>query len=115
MHEMRKATHDVVDFYEFIWLKIAEFYPVKHFGKEGATAYIQKYVRERYMFHWAKHESDGLGTGGTIVGVLTGGDVMDDLERLIVDTATAVIGYRDDFDGVSWKARWENAGTPKFS
>jgi hypothetical protein len=31
--EMRKATYDVVDLYELIWLKLAEFYPVKHFGK----------------------------------------------------------------------------------
>jgi hypothetical protein len=108
--EMRKATYDVVDFLELIWLKLAEFYPVKHFGKDGAIAHIKSYVRERYKFHRAKHEPGGPGTGGTIVGVLTGGDVMDDLDRLIVETASAVIGYRDDFDFDAWRARWKGAG-----
>jgi hypothetical protein len=108
---MRRATYDVVDFYEFIWLKLAEFYPVKQFGKEGAEAHIKSYIRERYKFHWAKHEPGGPGTGGTIVGVLTGGDVMEDLDRLIVETATAVVGYRDNFDFKAWQARWEGAGS----
>ena len=105
--EMRSATYDVVDFYEIIWLKLAEFYPIKHFGKAGAAAYVKSYVRERYKFHRAKHEPGGPGTGGTIIGVLTGGDVMQDLDRLIVETATAVVGYRDDFDFKVWHARWE--------
>lgn len=107
--EMRKATYDVVDFYELIWLKLAEFYPVKHFGKDGAAAHIKNYIRERYKFHWAKHEPAGPGTGGTIVGVLTGGDVMHDLDRLIVETATAVVGYRDNFDLSAWHDRWKGA------
>jgi hypothetical protein len=110
--EMRKATYDVVDFYELIWLKLAEFYPVKHFGKDGAPAHIRNYIRERYKFHWAKHEPGGPGTGGTIVGVLIGADVMQDLDRLIAETATAVVGYRDDFDFKTWHARWEAAGAP---
>lgn len=108
--EMRKATYDVVDFYEIIWLKLAEFYPVKHFGKGGAAAHIKRYIRERYKFHLAKHEPGGPGTGGTIVGVLTGGDVMQDLDRLIVETATAVVGYKHDFDFKAWHVRWETAG-----
>lgn len=108
--EMRKSTYDVVDFYEIIWLKLAEFYPAKHFGRGGAAAHIKAYIRERYKFHWAKHEPGGLGTGGTIVGVLTGRDVMQDLDRLIIETATAVVGYRDDFDFTAWHARWEGVG-----
>ncbi|MDG4549291.1 MAG: hypothetical protein P9F19_08060 [Candidatus Contendobacter sp.] len=108
--EMCKATYDVVDFLELIWLKLAEFYPVKHFGKDGATTHIKSHVRERYKFHWAKHEPGGPGTGGTIVGVLTGGDVMDDLDRLVVETASAIVGYRDDLDFDAWRARWKGAG-----
>lgn len=110
--EMRKASYDVVDFYEFIWLRLAEFYPPKHFGKDGASAYIRQYVRDRYKFHWAKHEPNGVGTGGTIVGVLTGGDVLNDLDRLMVETATAIVGYRDDFDFDSWLKRWNDLSSP---
>lgn len=110
--EMRKASYDVVDFHEFIWLRLAEFYPPMHFGKDGASAYIRRYIRDRYKFHWAKHEPSGVGTGGTIVGVLTGGDVLNDLDRLMVETATAIVGYRDDFDLDSWLKRWN---TPSSS
>lgn len=105
--EMRKASYDLVDFYEFFWLRLAEFYSRKHFGSDGASAYFRQYVRERYKFHWAKHEPSGPGTGGTIVGVLTGRDVIEDLDRLIVDTATAIVGYRDDFDFTLWLQRWK--------
>lgn len=108
--EMRKATYDVVDFYTFIWLKLAEFYPTGHFGKEGAAAHIKSYVRDRYKFHWAKHEPDGPGTGGTIVGVLTGDDVVNDMDRLIVETATAIVGYREDFQFNDWLERWKSSG-----
>ncbi|UPK84183.1 hypothetical protein [Pseudomonas sp. A2] len=106
--EMRKASYDLVDFYEFFWLRLAEFYSHKHLGSGGASAYFRQYVRERYKFHWAKHEPSGPGTGGTIVGVLTGRDVIEDLDRLIVDTATAIVGYRDDFDFTSWLQRWKD-------
>lgn len=106
--EMRKASYDLVDFYEFIWLRLAEFYPPKHFGRDGANEYVRQYVRDRYKFHWAKHEPNGVGAGGTIVGVLTGGDVLNDLDRLMVETATAIVGYRDDFDFDSWLKRWND-------
>jgi hypothetical protein len=106
--EMRQASHDVVDFYEFIWLRLAEFYPHKTFGKNGALEYIQEFIRERYKFHWSKHEPNGAGTGGTIVGVLTGGDVLNDLDGLMVQTATAIVGYREDFDFDSWLKKWKD-------
>jgi len=35
---------------------------------------------------------------------------MQDLDRLIVETATAVVGYRDDFDFTAWHTRWSGAG-----
>lgn len=111
--EMRKASYDFVDFYEFAWLRLAEFYPSNHFGKDGATAYIRRHIRERYKFHWAKHEPSGVGTGGTIVGVLTGGDVLRDLDRLVVETATSVVGYADDFDFNAWLDRW-NRSAPSW-
>jgi hypothetical protein len=108
--EMRKASYDLVDFYQYVWLKLAEFYPRKHFGKGGADEYIRTYIQDRYKFHWAKNEPGGPGTGGTIVGVVTGGDVVNDLDRLILDTMAAVVGYTDDFNLERWRERWSRAG-----
>lgn len=87
-----------MDFYELIWLRLAELYPPKHFGRDGANEYVRQYVRDRYKFHWATHEPNKVGTGGTIVGILTGDDVLNDLDRLMVETTTAIVGYRDDVD-----------------
>jgi len=106
--DMREASYDVIDFLEYTWLRLAKFYPAKHWGKKDAETYIQDYIRERFAFHWSKYESKGSGTGGTIVGVLAGGDVIKDLERLIMDTVSALFMYKDDFDFQGWKSEWES-------
>ena len=104
--DMREATYDVIDFLEFAWLRLAEFYPPKHFGEKDPRTYIRDYIRDRFAFHWAKHEPHGPGTGGTIVGVLTGGDVIHDLESMIADTVSALFMYDNGFNHEEWLAQW---------
>lgn len=104
--DMREASYDVIDFLEYAWLRLAQFYPKEHWGGEDAETYIRDYLKGRFAFHWSKHEPSGPGTGGTIVGVLVGGDVIDDMERLIEDTVSALFMYRDDFDFTGWKHEW---------
>ncbi len=104
--EMRDASYDVIDFLQFAWLRLAQFYPDKHWGTSTAEEYIRSYIQDRFSFHWSKHELGGPGTGGTIVGVLTGGDVIDDLEALVADIVTALLGYNEDFDLDQWRKDW---------
>jgi hypothetical protein len=106
--EMRDASYDVTAFLEYAWLRIAEFYPDRHWSGQSAQDYIQSYIQGRYAFHWSKHEPGGPGTGGTIVGILTGSDVITDLETLISDTVSALLGYNDDFDFLTWKREWDS-------
>jgi len=105
--DMRDASYDVIDFLQFVWLRLAQFYPDNHWGKQTAEQYIRSYIQDRFSFHWSKHEPGGPGTGGTIVGVLTGGDVIADLEALVADTVTALFGYNEDFDLDQWRKDWE--------
>lgn len=105
--DMRQASYDVIDFLEYAWTRLAEFYPARHFGDKDSREYIRGYIRDRFRFHWAKHEPDGPGTGGTIVGVLTGGDVIADLESLVADTVGTLFAHRDDFDLEAWLAAWK--------
>ena len=105
--DMRQASYDVVDFLEYSWIRLAEFYPPGHFGLRGPRAYIRQFIRDRFQFHWSKHEPDGPGTGGTIVGVLVGGDVIEDLEKMISDTVRAVLAHQQDFDFYQWRQEWE--------
>jgi len=104
--DMREASYDVIDFLEFAWLRLAEFYPPKHFGSQDARAFVRNYIRDRFAYHWAKHEPDGPGTGGTIVGVMTGGDVVEDLEGMIADTVGALFRADDGFDYEAWLSAW---------
>lgn len=106
--DMRDASYDVTAFLEYAWLRIAEFYPDRHWSGQSAQDYIQTYIQGRYAFHWSKHEPGGPRTGGTIVGILTGRDVITDLESLISDTVSALLGYNEDFDFVTWKREWDN-------
>lgn len=104
--DMRQASYDVIDFLEYAWLRIAEFYPEKHWSGNTAEDYIRSYIQERFTFHWSKHEPGGPGTGGTIIGVLTGGDVISDLEELVADTVASLFMYNDDFDFQAWRDAW---------
>ncbi len=107
--DMREASYDVIDFLEFAWLRLAEFYPPKHFGNQDARAFIRTHIRDRFAYHWAKHEPGGPGTGGTIVGILTGGDVIKDMEDMIADTVGALFMYDDGFDYEAWRSEWRRA------
>lgn len=104
--DMREASYDVIDFLEYAWLRLARFYPENHWKDQDAESYIRNYIQDRFSFHWSKHEPEGPGTGGTIVGVLTGGDVISDLESLVSDTVSALFMYNDDFDYSAWKKEW---------
>ena len=108
--DMREANYDMVDFLEFTWLKLAEFYPRNHFAGKDAEKYIRQYIRDRFSFHWSKHEPAGPGSGGTIVGVLAGGDVISDLEGLIQDTMHSLFFDSATLDLDDWMLRWKNAG-----
>lgn len=104
--DMREASYDVIDFMEFAWLRLAEFYPPKHFGRQGPRAFIRNYIRDRFAYHWAKYEPEGPGTGGTIVGVMAAGDVIEDLEKMIADTVAALFLYDDGFNYEAWASAW---------
>ncbi|MDD3938046.1 hypothetical protein [Rhodoferax sp.] len=108
--DMREASYDMIDFLQFAWLRLAEFYPRKHFDATDARDYVESYTRTRFAFHWAKHEPGGPGSGGTIVGVLTGGDVIRDLESLIEDTMRSLFFDNQLLDLEDWLQRWQAAG-----
>lgn len=108
--EMQEASFDILDFLKFVWLKLAEFYPRKQFGQVSAEKYIEKYIRDRFAWHWAKHEPNGPGTGGTIVRVLTAGDVVADLEGLIEETMSSLFFDSEHLNLGEWLHRWRIAG-----
>lgn len=104
--QMRMANYDVVNFLQYAWLRLADFYPSHHWDGKVAQIYITEFITGRYSFHWAKHERGGPETGGTIAGVLTGGDVINDMESLIEDTVSSLFMGDHEFDFTKWRKRW---------
>lgn len=105
--DTREASYDMIGFLEYAWLRLAQFYPDKHWTGRSAEDYIRSYIQDRFSFHWSKHEPDGPGMGGTIIGVLTGGDVISDLEDLIADTVSTLFIHNKDFDFRDWRKGWK--------
>lgn len=106
--EMNKASYELIDFLESSWIRLAEYYPPRHFGGTDPKSYISKYIQERFAFHRAKYEPEGPGTGGTMVGIRTGGDVISDLETEISDLVTALFSDINGFDINIWLKEWRH-------
>lgn len=108
--EMQEASFDMLDFLQFVWLKLAEFYPRKHFGRVSAEKYIEKYIRDQFALHWTEREPNGAGTGGTIVKVLTAGDVVADLEGRIEGMMCTLFSDCQHLDLNKWLEHWRVGG-----
>lgn len=104
--DMRQASYDVINFLVDTWVRLADFYPERHFEGKAAREFIDSYVKSRFKYHWAKHESKGSGSRGTIVGVLVSGDVIGDLDRMVVDVVSTLAIDAQTVDFEVWKAAW---------
>jgi hypothetical protein len=105
--EMRGATSEVIDILEHVLNYLAAWYPPEHFGLDGAKKYFNDYVASRYLWHRSLHDPEGPGSGGTSVGVLAGGGVMDDLSRLVEDMVEAL--GAGEIGLIKWRNRWRVA------
>lgn len=104
--EMREGNYNVIDFLKETWLKLSEFYEDKNFEDKKAQDYISDYVKSRFDYHYSKHTPKGEFKSGTIVYVMVGGDVIDDLDILVLDLVSTISFYNDSFDYNDWKNRW---------
>jgi hypothetical protein len=115
--DMMRASYDVIEVLQSMWLRLARAYPDGHFDNISHEDYIRRYVQDRFVWHRAINEPDGVGTGGTIVGPLSAGAVMRDLERMVEQTVLAVLNRGITDDDVNsyrhWLAAWREAGAGK--
>jgi hypothetical protein len=110
--EMRQGSYDAIEFLEQAWLHLATFYPPNHFGGKPADHFLSDYIAGRFSWHRQTYEPRGPGSSGTIVHVVVGGAVLDDLAKVIEETVEGLFtGYcLIDFDLQRWRADWDNAG-----
>jgi len=110
--DMRQGNYDVIDGLAQVWIRLTNGFPENHFGKRPAGEYISEFQALRFAWHRAVSEPGGVGTGGTIVGVLAGGGVMDDIVNAITETVQA-LGRWEGFDTAEWTKNWIEAGNPQ--
>jgi hypothetical protein len=103
---MRQGSYDLINSLQDYWVKLAEFFPPMHFDGKEPREYISEYTKSRFTFHRANMEPDGPGTGGSIVHVMCGGGVIEDLEKMIEETVCTLSLNSDSIDFNDWKKQW---------
>ena len=106
--KMREGNYDLIDFLSNSWLTLSNFYPPKNFGGIDSEEYIKNYTKERFDYHWSKHTQNGEFDGGNMVIEMIGGDVSNDLERLVDDLVYALLMYEDKFNYMEWSKKWKS-------
>lgn len=103
---MVQASYDYIDALQGVLLTLAGFYPRGSFG-EDPHRFFSEIVASRFLWHRTHAEPDGPGTGGTIVNVISSGNVVDDVEKMVENMALSLVGYDDRFDWRGWPSRWQ--------
>lgn len=107
---MVEASYDYVDDLRGVLIILANFYPPSVFGESDPHEFFSEVISSRYTWHRMHVEPYGPGTGGTIVNTLVAGNVISDVESMIEDMATSLVGYDDDFDWINWSRLWNEVG-----
>ena len=110
--QMKRGSYDVIDVLEQILVTLMSWYPPGHFGGREPRDYINALTASRFTWHRAYLEPNGIGTGGTIIGTMVGGCVMDDLESMVLDVVSSFAMNLDDFDFTRWKQEWDSGYEP---
>nr|CAA6810390.1 MAG: Unknown protein [uncultured Thiotrichaceae bacterium] len=103
---MRQGSYDLINSLQDYWVKLAEFFPPMHFDGKEPREYISEYTKSRFVFHRANMEPNGPGTGGSIVHVMCGGSVIEDLEKMIEETVCTLSLSSDSINFKDWKQQW---------
>lgn len=107
--EMSEGTNELIDLVMQMLVHLASWFPENHFDEQSASEYFSQYVANRFAWHRALAEPDGVGTGGTIVGPMISLAVLADLHRAIDEIVTSLLWEREDFSLHEWRAKWNQA------
>lgn len=107
--DMVEANNQVVETLLQILVDLARFYPAGHFDGRRADDYFRDRIQKVAEWHRQCLEPHGPGTGGTIVSVMTGGETISSVERMVEDMVNALTSFRDDFNYHGWRTAWRGS------
>lgn len=82
---MNQGNYDMIDFYEAVLIELSKFYPKGHFDNLDPKKYFNEIISSKFMWNRFILEPQGIETGGVMVSTIKGGNVMDDLKRMVDD------------------------------
>lgn len=82
---MIQGSYDLIDFYEEILVEVATFYPKGHFNNLHPKIFFNNLIAEKFLWHRLILEPGGIGTGGSMISVISAGNVAEDLNNLVVE------------------------------
>lgn len=109
--EMRRGSYDLIDVLEQMLITLATWYPDRHFGGLEHRDYMNAMTASRFTWHYAHLEPNGIGSGGHDIRIMVGGEVIGDLELMIVDMVRSLFLQLDEEGYLPWKKQWDDAET----
>jgi hypothetical protein len=111
--QMIDGSNLVIDTLKRLWLGLSEWFPPSHFGPT-AGEYLDKYIDERWQWHYALSFAGGDPGAGSSFAVFASDGVIKDVELMILQTVRSLAYLLDKFDLNVWERRWAKAtdGTP---
>lgn len=105
---MIQASNDYVDSLTGILVTLANYYSPECFRNQSPQDFFSEIISTRYRLHAIVAEPHGPGTGGTIVGILSMGNLISDLEKIIEDMISGLwVERRSEYK--NWQKRWRSA------
>lgn len=106
---MNQANYNYIDGLQGILVGLAKFYSPNAFDNQEPHEFFSEIISNRYRWHRAQLEPDGPGTGGTIITTLLGGSVSADVEKMIGEMVSSLIGYSDGYSLKHWLRLWNSS------
>jgi hypothetical protein len=107
--DMLHGCQMMIDVLSQSWIRLAAWYPPRHFGGMRADEYIAKFVADRYSWNLALWERDGPGSGGREAAIFAHADTQHDIELTIIDTVRQLGMWLEEFDLTAWQKHWDHA------
>jgi hypothetical protein len=102
--QMVEASYGVIDVLRSALVSLAEYYPTGHFETDNPRDYFSELIATRFRWHRYHHEPDGAGQNGTMVNVMVGGSVIDDVGTMVEEMVRSLT--IDSMTPDEWK-KWE--------
>lgn len=102
---MNQGNANLIDFYEEVLVELSTFYPIGHFNKQHPKIYFNQLISERFIWNRLILEPEGIGFDGTIISLVTAGNVMADLREAIVQMVKSLL-FAYDLNGTIDIGKW---------